>query len=229
MTNAHINSVISRAEARAAGLTEYFTGEPCVRGHLGPRSVKAKKCRACEALRKRKARKENPEKFRAIQAKCHADNREENLRKMRERRARNVDVARAKDRARYLRDKDKRLAENKAWREENRDRCIARCRRYYAENRDKFRAALHRRRARERNAEGSHTPDDIKRIFKQQKGRCAYCRDKLNSDFHLDHIKPIAKGGSNSPNNLQALCAPCNRSKSAKDPIDFAKQIGMLI
>ena len=33
---------------------------------------------------------------------------------------------------------------------------------------------------------------------------------------HVDHIKPLAHGGSNDITNFQALCPKCNLSKSAK-------------
>jgi site-specific DNA-cytosine methylase len=35
--------------------------------------------------------------------------------------------------------------------------------------------------------------------------------------------------GANWPRNLQWLCAPCNLSKGARDPIVFSKSIGRLL
>jgi 5-methylcytosine-specific restriction endonuclease McrA len=43
---------------------------------------------------------------------------------------------------------------------------------------------------------------------------CRYCgsTDRL----HVDHIRPIARGGSNSLWNLQFLCQDCNLRKGAR-------------
>jgi len=78
-----------------------------------------------------------------------------------------------------------------------------------------------RRRSRERNAEGSHTSQDIKQIYARQNGKCAHCEKELNFVFHVDHIIPLSKGGSNYPSNLQILCATCNLRKAAKLPSDL--------
>jgi hypothetical protein len=46
--------------------------------------------------------------------------------------------------------------------------------------------------------------------------RCEYCRAPqaiCGYRFHLDHIRPIARGGSNSPSNRCLACASCNLAK----------------
>lgn len=63
----------------------------------------------------------------------------------------------------------------------------------------------------------------IRRIRKLQGNRCAEptCRESFaDMQAHIDHIVPLAKGGSNWPRNLQLLCGSCNDSKGARDPID---------
>lgn len=80
-----------------------------------------------------------------------------------------------------------------------------------------------------RRCDGQFTPDDIERIRKAQKGRCAVCRKPLRRKYEIDHIKPVTKGGNSRPSNLQLLCLPCNRRKSNKDPIRFMQELGRLL
>jgi 5-methylcytosine-specific restriction endonuclease McrA len=47
---------------------------------------------------------------------------------------------------------------------------------------------------------------------------CANCQ--LTTDLQLDHVKPLALGGTNDTFNLQLLCAACNMSKGATE-VDY--------
>jgi hypothetical protein len=51
-------------------------------------------------------------------------------------------------------------------------------------------------------------------IFARDGHRCLRCgtTDKLT----IDHKRPVARGGTNSADNLQTLCGPCNSSKGAR-------------
>ena len=53
-------------------------------------------------------------------------------------------------------------------------------------------------------------------IFKRDGKRCRHCgADGDDVRFHIDHVIPIARGGTNEPDNLQVLCQPCNQRKWA--------------
>jgi 5-methylcytosine-specific restriction endonuclease McrA len=76
-------------------------------------------------------------------------------------------------------------------------------------------------RARKRNAEGNYTAADIADLLTRQKETCAGCQKAIPRGFHIDHIKPLSKSGSNHITNLQLLCGPCNRLKGDKFPYSF--------
>lgn len=58
-----------------------------------------------------------------------------------------------------------------------------------------------------------HIPRDVRqRVWQKYGGRCADCGATDYLEF--DHVIPVAKGGSNSDNNIQLLCRRCNLSKS---------------
>lgn len=101
--------------------------------------------------------------------------------------------------------------------------------RWWQKNPDKKKTYHRNRKARKRGNGGSHTSDDIADIFKKQRGRCAYCRAKLGKKRHVDHIAPLVRGGTNDRRNLQILCQDCNLAKHARDPLDHARSLGMLL
>lgn len=46
---------------------------------------------------------------------------------------------------------------------------------------------------------------------------CESCSSIINNNnYHLDHITPLCKGGTNKLDNLAILCSVCNLSKSSK-------------
>jgi 5-methylcytosine-specific restriction endonuclease McrA len=72
-----------------------------------------------------------------------------------------------------------------------------------------------------KGAPGRHTANDILELLERQGYRCAapHCGVDILRNYHVDHIVPLARGGSNWPDNLQVLCPTCNMSKKAT-PMD---------
>jgi len=121
-------------------------------------------------------------------------------------------------------------AENhRRWRLKNPDAVKASKNKWKDNNKDAVRSGTRNRRATKKNADGSHTKEDIAFLMQKQKHKCAVCKCCVKTKFHVDHIKPIARGGSNDRKNLQILCPPCNMKKGAKDPIDFMQGNGFLL
>lgn len=227
------SEIITRAEARALGLKRYFTGRPCKRGHVSERQVSNLTCMECTCEKQRaKWPLRDKDHERSVRRAWVEANREKVAAEKREY-GRRPEV-KAYRKAWYLANRDRiaaKRAENpgkyreaniasaKAWKEANPEAT----KEYARQHRRK-------RRAQAKGSGGTHTAADLSEILAAQGHRCAYCRANLKRvKKHVDHIKPLALGGSNGRGNLQYLCAPCNQSKSAKDPVDYAKSIGLLI
>jgi hypothetical protein len=72
-----------------------------------------------------------------------------------------------------------------------------------------------KRRAREFNAEGSHTEGDWETLKAQYNWTCPCCKRKEpESMLTEDHIIPLSRGGSHNIENIQPLCRSCNASKN---------------
>jgi hypothetical protein len=57
-------------------------------------------------------------------------------------------------------------------------------------------------------------PQAVRReVWRRDEGRCVDCGSKEKLEY--DHIIPYSRGGSDTVRNLQLLCEPCNRRKSA--------------
>lgn len=156
----------------------------------------------------------NLDKKRVANAKWQEENREKARESVRRHYRNNLDLMRIKRRAKRLKHIEREKAYSIAWAKANPEKRVAR---------------EAKRRAQKRGSTGTFTDVDISSIFKAQRGKCGYCRLKLRKKYHVDHIKALARGGSNDRTNLQILCVQCNLSKSSKDPIDFAQSLGLLL
>lgn len=56
--------------------------------------------------------------------------------------------------------------------------------------------------------------------------RCVYCGHSA-PDGSVDHFIPRERGGTDLPWNLVPACGPCNRSKSAHDPLLWMQTVGL--
>lgn len=91
------------------------------------------------------------------------------------------------------------------------------------------RCALRRSRKRAVEQYGNYTAQDVRQKWLEQGGRCYWCGCELQKTgkdaYHVDHIWPLAKGGTNAANNICCSCRNCNQSKCARTPLDFAGRL----
>jgi 5-methylcytosine-specific restriction endonuclease McrA len=222
-----VPEIISYREAKRRGLKFYFTGEPCPHGHIRPRYVSAYTCVGCHDAIMATKRQQTKER----RASRPLSARE---------RAKAAGAARYKTRKPCCRGHfAERLTVNGACVECSRENRIKRDAEnpagwkkratYRKANADRYRSHVRNRRAAAKGIDGAHTQDDVRAILASQGHRCAYCRKRLKKRYHVDHIKPLSRCGSNSRNNIQITCITCNLHKSSKDPIAYAQELGRLL
>jgi 5-methylcytosine-specific restriction endonuclease McrA len=76
----------------------------------------------------------------------------------------------------------------------------------------------------------SFDTDVRKLIYRNSKGHCCLCGKFVDyEDFTVDHIIPLAKGGTNEIDNLQCACKVCNNIKTDVLPNEFIDKITEMI
>ena len=64
--------------------------------------------------------------------------------------------------------------------------------------------------------------ETTRRVIARADNRCEYCRmhqSLQGASFHIEHVQPQAKGGSNALDNLALACPSCNLAKSDRTSI----------
>jgi 5-methylcytosine-specific restriction endonuclease McrA len=90
---------------------------------------------------------------------------------------------------------------------------------YYTAHPEKIRLASSLRRARAANAPVKDlTAQHWKEIKEHYRHRCVYCGKKCKRPT-IDHITPLARGGSHTKSNVVPACKSCNSRKGARAPL----------
>ena len=54
-------------------------------------------------------------------------------------------------------------------------------------------------------------------VAAKQEWRCDECKLLLEAAYEVDHVIPLAAGGSNDESNLRALCRRCHGLKTFRE------------
>lgn len=173
-------------------------------------------------------RAENPDKVKAAGATYREANRDKRNAYNEAWRAANPGKVKSLTKAWYEKNRDKQKTQHAAWIAENKEKIKLSHAAWISANLEKCRVYNSNRRAKT-STEGKLSPNIKEKLFRLQKGKCPCCGNSLGDDYHIDHIIPLALGGSNTDDNIQLLRSKCNLQKHAKHPIDFMQQRGFLL
>lgn len=116
----------------------------------------------------------------------------------------------------YEKNKEKFKERARKYRENNKEKIKNNQKKYYEKEENRIKRRLSNRKRIERlktTSDGTVTKNAILGMLEGQDRKCKLCKCDLLSDYHIDHIHPVSKGGAHSISNIQLLCPFCNLSK----------------
>lgn len=129
----------------------------------------------------------------------------------------------------YRANRERVLVRSQKYHARNRQRNIENAKRWIARNPEKRRIVAMNYKAKRRAQEGvGVSTGELSAWAAAQRKCCYWCGVACKDSYHIDHYEPLAKGGAHELHNLVIACPSCNFSKSAKDPYQFAAQVGRL-
>lgn len=160
----------------------------------------ARDCKECNKKRAKEWALKNPERRTAIRRKNYLNNKEKYL---------EISTNWNKSHS------EKHVESNRKWRENNPEKYLALARKHDMIKKDRV-----------INAGEIPTTEQIRNLIIQSRKHCFWC-DKIvkDKDLNIDHLYPLAKGGTNNIDNLVVSCGLCNRKKHAKHPEQFLEEI----
>jgi hypothetical protein len=177
----------TRKAALAVGETQYFTGKPCVKGHVANRRTKTGECMECRAVFLVEWRAKNPTKVKQHNATQHVNHTEKLAARTRKYYAENLELSRQKSREYQKKNPH-----------------------VYAKSGAKRKAAKLQR------TPAWLTDIDFERIGNEYRV-AALLTKVTGSSWHVDHIVPLQGkmvSGLHVPSNLRVLPATENIRKS---------------
>ena len=121
-----------------------------------------------------------------------------------------------KKRGYYVAHRDEQRASMRAYYMAHREESWAYTKEYQRTHPEVLKATQERRRAAKLRSPGTVTSGQWRAICKAYGSRCAYCEEKTK--LTMDHVIPLSKGGSHTPDNIVPACRSCNSAKSAGPP-----------
>lgn len=243
--------VISRKEARARGLKRYFTGKSCKNGHIVERFISSYCCIQCAVIRRDEWREANKERENALSLKWYYKNRKHASEKRKEYLHSEKGKSLARKSASEWRANNSEkykaiVAKNSKTKKARKVRSDRQRARYATDLQYRLGLRLRTRLTRAVKSgqrAGSAVRDlgctieyfkeHLERQFKR-----GMTWENMGDKWHIDHIRPLSSFDlidrvqlleACNYKNLQPLWAKDNLVKKNRDPIDFARSLGLLL
>lgn len=110
---------------------------------------------------------------------------------------------------------EKKREQNKSWRLAHPDKVSESRKRWEAANPDKVLEKSRNRRAKKKSNGGKITAAEWREVLERYNHTCLCCREK-GKKLTMDHVLPLALGGTHTADNVQPLCVSCNSKKQAR-------------
>lgn len=157
----------------------------------------------------------HPEKYRSKAQQFYARHREKILAQLKAEYQEDPEPRREQSREYERNNRAERRQKAAIWRAQNPEHRAAYRKQYNETNAEKVKDWHQARRARKLNAP---VIEHFSRegIYERDGGRCHICHRLVpRSDFHLDHLVPLAHGGDHAPRNLAVAHPLCNHKRGA--------------
>jgi 5-methylcytosine-specific restriction endonuclease McrA len=116
----------------------------------------------------------------------------------------------------YEENKERITERNRSWRSEHIDAILLKQKEHYRKHRGEYLARAKERKSRKKAATIiPFTSAQLDQRMSMNGHRCYLCGGPFE---HVDHVKPLSKGGAHALCNLRPTCAKCNRAKHDKWP-----------
>jgi len=160
-------------------------------------------CKQCNSARAKAWRDANKARTSAYNAAYYSTNRERISADRETRRQADPEAKRKQDRAYAARNRERRRQQSREW---------------YTTHAGTWAEYNRRRRAALKSQTSTRiSMDDLIMRMSMFGHRCWMCGGPFE---HVDHVKPLSKGGAHMLCNLRPACAACNHSKKARWPFD---------
>jgi 5-methylcytosine-specific restriction endonuclease McrA len=210
----------TRKEARSLQAKHYFTGEPCILGHVVLRQASSGTCMECDKNRTAEKRRENWEEFKKSRQIYYEKNKDRINSINRKRYAETVEHRREWARAYKEANREKFIEKNRAWREANKDKIKVWSRESYERNIEARVAAEQARREIDRKSYNEIVRNRRAKAPEKHRESALLCA-------HKRRAQKLNAGGEFTREDIAALrvwqmdaCAICGSGLRGKGHVD---------